>query len=238
MKKKRIFLAVTVLSITLFTTPGCVTTAYDMGYSLGYRTRMKELIAGIYDQKIPLADNPFLPWPEQSLLNSVSTLRILINKFSDSRAGAAGKIPKFREPIDTLITKAVGNELERNHHVVIKEPVEKDYCDFMISGKIEDFSSYPFEIVVDNKFKEEHKNYNWVTQVIFEIEVQGIKNCTLSGKRKYSIVWLTKWTGPQGRDAVPSFEQVGRSLDETLLKAIRGFSNDEELVKILTCRSK
>ncbi len=111
--------------------------------------------------------------------------------------GAAGKIPNFQEALEPLIALAIGNEFERDRHIVIKEPADNSGCDFLIIRRIEEFSSYPFELAAYAKFKDDNKKYDGATQVEFEIEAKGIKSCKISGKSKYSKIRLAKWTEPR-----------------------------------------
>ncbi len=239
MKKNIILVKAVGLTLVFSLMLGCSSAAYELGYSMGYRNRMKAMIEAIYGKKIPVTRDPRLPWLEKSPLSSIPPLKIFLSKFLDARKGNDGKIAAFQEEVDVLITTAVKNEFERNKHIVIEDPAEKISCDFIMTGKIEDFSSLPYELIADQKIKELNNKNNWATKVVFEINIEGTSDSTWRETRTYSKVVPTRWVNTSnGWDAVPSFENVGKSLDETLVKAIRDVSNDEALIKALQARKK
>gem|GEM_PF-2914881 len=219
---------------------GCGVTAGNIGYKAGYSIaqgrKMSAMIDAIYSAQIPIRRDPRLPQEEKTLLGLLPPLRTCVETLEDAREGIDGRVPTFSNPVDSIVTNAIKNEFERSGHALVAESNDHEACDFRVLGRVQEFSSLPFKLVTDEAFKKANNQYNWVTSIVFEIQVEGAGDCRSLDTLRYSRVRVSKWTGERGYDAVPSYEQVGAMADEGLLILIRELSNDKEFIRILACR--
>jgi len=233
---KKIFILIAIGTIFIFLSR-CDTIGYEIGAYVGYKVRMDKLKDDIYQKIIPLNPDPIDPWRDKTLLGTVPPLKICIVNFQDVRVEISGKIPQYQISVDSLVTKAVSNEFKRNKHILITDRNHQSDCDFLISGKVIEFFSLPLDLIEDQNFRNNNKKYSWITRIVLEIDIEGITNCNLKGTRKYFKESLVRWTSQTGREAVPTNNQVGKCLDEMLLKVIKEMANDKEFIQLLLCKS-
>jgi hypothetical protein len=118
--------------------------------------------------------------------------------------------------VSDLLTRAVADESTRNGHTVTNADSGQTDCNLIIKGKVNTFWAAPTDLVEGHTIP----GYDFQSAVQIDTWVRSPSDSIASEGRRYSGYAAANYNGP------PSFEAIGRLLDDAVLRMLRSFTND------------